>query len=81
MKLTKLQIKEIIKEVLEEEGEVEEGLSGAALGAFLAKRNQGPGYPNLGVEDLLKMGAGGYFGHKIQQSIQNKKKDANEKTT
>ena len=75
MKLTKSHIKEIIKEVLEEEidemeeDEVEEGKIGAALGALLAKRRGGPGQPDFGVEDVLKMGAGGYFGHKVQDYI------------
>jgi outer membrane lipoprotein SlyB len=84
MKLTKSQIKDIIKETIEEELEeygpdvsedVEEGITGAALGALLAKRPGGPGHPQLGVDDVIKMAAGGYFGHKIQNFLnQNKKK-------
>ena len=49
--------------------DVEEGISGAALGALLAKRPGGPGHPQLGVDDVLKMASGGYFGHKIQDYL------------
>ena len=60
--------------------DVEEGITGALAGSLLAKRRGGPGQPDFGVEDIIKMAAGGYFGHKIQQMLTPKKKeDAEEK--
>ena len=67
--MTPKSMEDLGKQPVTKEGEVEEGWTGALAGGLLAKRTQGPGYPNLGLDDVVKMAAGGYFGHKIQQFI------------
>jgi outer membrane lipoprotein SlyB len=58
-----------------DEDDVEEGITGGLAGALLAKPHGGPGRPDLGLDAVLKMAAGGYFGSKIQNALKKKKED------
>tara|TARA_Y100001938_G_scaffold134073_1_gene194150 strand:- start:1024 stop:1458 length:435 start_codon:yes stop_codon:yes gene_type:complete len=63
------------KNILHGDTDVEEGIIGALAGTALAAPPSIPGAttPGMGIQDWLKMAAGGYFGHKIQNYIKTKK--------
>ena len=68
------------RDILHGDKDMEEGWLGGAAGAWLAKPHganvvgKGP----IDFEDMLRMGAGGYFGHKVQNYLIGRKKKEKE---